>query len=78
MFLTIMLRSRRSRGAESSKMFEKVDFFVIPGVEHANFRSERPNPIKNRPTNGGTLANRRSRIAHAANNLEFGPYCAGQ
>ena len=63
MFLIVLLSIRRRRGAKSLKNFEKLDVLVVPGAENVYFRSERPNPIKNRRSKGGTLANRPSRIA---------------
>ena len=60
--LAVLSRSPRRRGVKSSKIFEKNNFLGVPGGENAYFRSERPNPIKNRRSKGGTPPNRPPRI----------------
>ena len=62
MFLTVLLRCGRSRGAKSSKEIEKAEFLVIPGTESAYFRPERRNPIKTGQSDSETYPNRPSRI----------------
>ena len=77
MFLTVMLRCGRRRGAKSSQKFQIVDLFVFPSAANVIFARNGQTRSKIDQRKAGPYQID-ARGSHATKKFEFWSYCTGQ